>query len=287
MAGCQESPSPLGQFGDQLKDLLCKTIEQQTRDLDERERRVAEREQKLEEYFAQQHSSCKVVLRVGQRQFWTTSSVLLSRPDTYFHGMLNPEFKREDDGTFFIARDGESFAHVLEYLTYGEISLDPDSPLLGRICADADFYGLPGLREAAERLSAGRLSHGMWQSSVSAAHNSLIKWDVTVVEASPWLCSLSEDMTQVTLTRDGTYLVSVKVTSNPHSGNQGIQLCLNSSVVDTAYGTSYEGCACLFTYSLTSVVTATAKDAVSVRNFTSSSTVVINSPSNLRVQLLS
>jgi len=287
-AMAEEPSNPLAQFGDKLKDLLCKTIERQTADLDQRERRVAEREQRLETYFRHQHSSSKVVLRVGQQQFWTSSDVLLSKPDTYFHGMLNPEFRREDDGTCFIARDGESFACVLEYLTYGDISLPASSPLLGRVKADADFYGLPGLREAVERREGGggRLSQGMWQSNVAAAHDCLIKWDATVIPASLALCALSEDLTQVILAQEGTYLVCVKVTSNPHSGNQGVQLCLNNIVVDTAYGTSYEGCACLFTYSLNSVVSAGPKDTISVRNITSSSTVVINSPSNLRIQLL-
>eukprot|EP00418_Pyrodinium_bahamense_P025326 CAMPEP_0179148664 /NCGR_PEP_ID=MMETSP0796-20121207/71962_1 /TAXON_ID=73915 /ORGANISM="Pyrodinium bahamense, Strain pbaha01" /LENGTH=292 /DNA_ID=CAMNT_0020849413 /DNA_START=68 /DNA_END=946 /DNA_ORIENTATION=- len=291
MVDRQEDPSspcsPLTHFGDQLKDLLCTTIERQTKELDERERQITEREQKLDAYLTQQHSSRKVVLRVGQQQFWTTSDVLLSKPDTYFHGMLNPDFQREDDGSYFIARDGQSFACVLEYLTYGELSPPADNAVLARVRADADFYGLPGLREAVERFAGnGRLFHGMWQSSLSAAHNSFIKWDVIAVEASPALCTLSEDLTQVSFAKEGTYLICVKVTSNPHSGNQGIQLFLNGTIADTAYGTSYEGCACLFTYTLNSVLNAGAKDTISVKNITSSSTVVINSPSNLRIQAL-
>jgi len=278
--------TPLAQFSDQLKDLLRNTIEKQTRELDERERAIAEREQKFEEYLRHQHSSRKVVMRVGQEVFYTASDVLLSQPDTYFHGMLNPEFRQEEDGTYFIARDGQSFGYVLEYLTYGELHSSVDAAHCGKLRADADFYGLPGLREAVDRLTPPLSGppQAMWQSTMQACHNSPIKWNVSVIDANPSLFTLSEDLTQITVNKGGTFLVFGKVSGNPNNGSVGIHLYQNASLVDTVYGTSYEGSPYPFTYTINSVVIAKASDTLSVKNLTGQSTVVANSPSSLRLQ---
>lgn len=94
-----------------------------------------------------------IVIRVGQDIFHTTSAVLLCHPETYFHGMLSGNFKKQEDGSYFIARDGESFKYILEFMTYGRLcSAIHDRGLLRKLLVDADFYGLSTLYKQVEQM---------------------------------------------------------------------------------------------------------------------------------------
>jgi hypothetical protein len=65
--------------------------------------------------------------------------------------MLNPQFKKMSDDTYFIARDPTSFQYVLEFLTYGSLLSDiQDEGVLKKLIADADFYQLPALQKQAK-----------------------------------------------------------------------------------------------------------------------------------------
>lgn len=72
-----------------------------------------------------------ITLNVGGRKFQTLRKTLLSVPGTFFVGML--ECAEEE---YFIDRDGENFAQVLNFLR-GAVSIDAVDP------DDARFYALP------------------------------------------------------------------------------------------------------------------------------------------------
>jgi hypothetical protein len=72
-----------------------------------------------------------VKLNVGGRRFETLRSTLLSVPGTYFHGLLDCQPAEE----YFIDRDGEKFAPILNYLRGARNEwIDPE---------EAGFYALP------------------------------------------------------------------------------------------------------------------------------------------------
>jgi hypothetical protein len=72
-----------------------------------------------------------VKLNVGGVRYETFRSTLLSKPDTFFIGMLQCKSETE----YFIDRDGKKFEAVLNYLR-GAASLSTVDPI------EADFYAL-------------------------------------------------------------------------------------------------------------------------------------------------
>ncbi|KAK3239389.1 hypothetical protein CYMTET_50684 [Cymbomonas tetramitiformis] len=173
----------LNSFKSQLDELISGTLEERCRELDERERNVQKREETITSVFESlkhaTHEGISIV--VGNTVYNTTRAILLSKSDSFFQGflhagakplsgssskplsqqwlMLCKEHSQEElnddnsssDEKLFIARDGEIFHYVLEYLTYGDVfSPIPDKGTLCKLKKDAEFYRLPELSRLLE-----------------------------------------------------------------------------------------------------------------------------------------
>jgi len=88
----------------------------------------------------------KVVVKVGNKEFHTTSDILCSKDDgSYFSALLRFPGKRESDGSFFIPREPELFDYVLEFLIHGRLFPIKDERLLLKLAEEANYYALPTL----------------------------------------------------------------------------------------------------------------------------------------------
>jgi hypothetical protein len=84
-----------------------------------------------------------VRLNVGGQLFWTTRETLVGRGRVnYFDTLLSSRFPslRDDDGAYFIDRDGHLFAPLLSYLRTGRLVAPPNVPykyVLLHVCCRA------------------------------------------------------------------------------------------------------------------------------------------------------
>ncbi len=68
-----------------------------------------------------------IELNVGGRHFTTFQSTLEKYPDTFFDALVSDRWETKDkDGRYFIDRDGDLFAHILNYLRTDRISKQVD-----------------------------------------------------------------------------------------------------------------------------------------------------------------
>lgn len=270
-------PNVLARFGEELEVLLRNTVAEKSKEIEAREALVAEREAKTNRFLAAQHSADKVVLRVGQETFYTTRSTLLREPESYFHGMLSEDFKREEDGSFFVDRDATSFRYVLEYLVYGDLLSNVNDPaVLRKLEIDADFYCLPPLLEQVRQRQQGGRSCGnlaVWRSDRNASQGTFQAWTVEDIPPDAKLYQRSGDDTKVTVQREGAFLVEAQLTSGPSNGNYYVALCKNSAEISCSYGTArHESSSYSFTYTVSAMLRLAAGDEISVRNCTGSQT---------------
>ena len=99
------------------------------------------------------HNYNHVKLNVGGRYFVVTREVLKQYPESIFGRMLSGKacaFKKREDGSFYVVRDGTNFHHILEYLRYGIISDDVIRECGVSLHDDAKFYMLPFLEKRIE-----------------------------------------------------------------------------------------------------------------------------------------
>eukprot|EP01112_Ceratiomyxa_fruticulosa_P017831 TRINITY_DN5625_c0_g1_i1.p1 TRINITY_DN5625_c0_g1~~TRINITY_DN5625_c0_g1_i1.p1 ORF type:complete len:160 (-),score=10.66 TRINITY_DN5625_c0_g1_i1:59-538(-) len=91
-------------------------------------------------------SSRIVKLNVGGVLFTTTSSTLTSHGENFFSGLLSGRFGdlKDENGAFFIDRNGEYFSHILEFLRTSELTVPQgvDKKLISR---EARFYSIESL----------------------------------------------------------------------------------------------------------------------------------------------
>ncbi|KAJ3293469.1 hypothetical protein HK104_004440 [Borealophlyctis nickersoniae] len=93
-----------------------------------------------------------VKLNVGGQRFLTTRETLTSQ-SAYFTALLGKDFKTPTmvDDHIFIDRDGELFAHILQYLRGGTYPILYDGvtgfdyPTYAKIKHEAMFYGIDAL----------------------------------------------------------------------------------------------------------------------------------------------
>ncbi|KAI6193538.1 hypothetical protein M3Y96_01028800 [Aphelenchoides besseyi] len=101
-----------------------------------------------------------VQLNVGGARFATTKSTLISRePDSFFTQLVQaddvgdlPEPWRSaacrlDNGAYFIDRDGDLFAYVLDYLRNGKLLLPDNFKEIARLREETSFYQLVGMNQ--------------------------------------------------------------------------------------------------------------------------------------------
>jgi len=96
-----------------------------------------------------------IVLNVGGTHFPTHRETLLTAGGSFFVKMLSNDsnFTVSPDGTYFIDRSPGTFTYILNYLRDGELFINSDDEYLRRhLLADAEYYGLPELKDYLNRM---------------------------------------------------------------------------------------------------------------------------------------
>ena len=80
----------------------------------------------------------------------TSTLTLTKEPNSMLSAMFSGRhaLRQDDDGAYFIDRDGTHFRYVLNYLRDGGFrpgSLPADPCFLGELCTEAEYYQLAGL----------------------------------------------------------------------------------------------------------------------------------------------
>lgn len=90
-----------------------------------------------------------VHLNVGGRRFSTTSGTLLGRGVNYFSGLLSGHYRAsvDEQGAFFLDRNGDYFAPILDYLRTGKLRCPPNLSIEG-LLEEAHFFSIDLLIEA-------------------------------------------------------------------------------------------------------------------------------------------
>ena len=112
--------------------------------------------------LANVHFGENIKIDVGGRIFKTSLKTLRKEPESVLALMFSEKFdlKKEDDGSFFIDRDGTVFHHVLNYLRDGEILEDAIEDHEQQLQREAEFYGLSGLKELIHNYKHVKLNVG-------------------------------------------------------------------------------------------------------------------------------
>lgn len=117
--------------------------------------------------YAQQQD--KVKLDVGGQRFSTSKSTLLSQPDTFFSEIFSGEAGielDEDDGSYFIDRDGRHFHYILDYLRAPDEFQVPRNPVvLKELLKEIDYYRVVRLHGST---AWGLLPAGLRTANVAA-----------------------------------------------------------------------------------------------------------------------
>jgi hypothetical protein len=96
-----------------------------------------------------------VNFNVGGKVFTTTRETLVSDQDSLLAQMLDGRSTtavRDENGAYFIDRDPDTFAAVLEFLRTGQVFMTSGNGAGGdpkRMSEASMFYQIPGLRDAA------------------------------------------------------------------------------------------------------------------------------------------
>ncbi|XP_035678804.1 BTB/POZ domain-containing protein KCTD15-like [Branchiostoma floridae] len=90
-----------------------------------------------------------VALNVGGHIYTTSLSTLTSYPDSMLGAMFSGDIPtgRDDQGRYFIDRDGELFRFVLNFLRTTELLLPDDFKEISQLKKEADFYQIQPLIE--------------------------------------------------------------------------------------------------------------------------------------------
>jgi hypothetical protein len=119
--------------------------EKQRREVEES--RVALEEEKAAMEKAHTFQKSKIQLDIGGHTFTTLRQTLTSVPDTYFASLFSGRFELtpDDDGAYFLDRDGGQFHHILSFLRDPQsfkLNADLTEGQRGEPEVEARFYGL-------------------------------------------------------------------------------------------------------------------------------------------------
>lgn len=105
--------------------------------------------------------SNQVTLDVGGKRFKTSLSTLRKEPNTMLAAMFSGrhELTPDEDGSYFIDRDGTHFCFVLDFLRDGDDACLPKKKdVLERLLREADFYQIERLSSSIGKLLKPQLS---------------------------------------------------------------------------------------------------------------------------------
>ncbi|KAJ3193804.1 hypothetical protein HK101_004068 [Irineochytrium annulatum] len=174
-----------------------------------------------------------VAIRVGDRLFNASREVLLGA--SYFSHLLKNKKRKRDDEPYFVPRDGDVFEHVLRFLTYKDLgTLSNDMRRL--VLSDADFYGLPALKERATaslklRVNSQITSHrGMLLLQSAKPHASILVWKNSECDNRYYTplridTSSLHDVHSVMIVEEGDYFVNIRALGDKEAENELILSC--------------------------------------------------------------
>jgi hypothetical protein len=81
---------------------------------------------------------------VGGRVFKVSRALINAIPDSMLARMISETWEKEPGKPMFIDRDGDKFAHVLDYLRYGSIEL-PVTVTQAMFQRELDYYSIPAV----------------------------------------------------------------------------------------------------------------------------------------------
>eukprot|EP01116_Phalansterium_solitarium_P006720 TRINITY_DN19068_c0_g1_i1.p1 TRINITY_DN19068_c0_g1~~TRINITY_DN19068_c0_g1_i1.p1 ORF type:complete len:282 (-),score=18.43 TRINITY_DN19068_c0_g1_i1:171-1016(-) len=94
-------------------------------------------------------SQSRVKLDIGGHRFTTTRATLTSQfePNSYFTALFSGrhELQLDDDGFFFIDRDGHLFGKILSWLRSGVLPVVASEHERASLLAEAEYFALDGL----------------------------------------------------------------------------------------------------------------------------------------------
>jgi len=98
-------------------------------------------------------SSTLVKLNIGGFKFLTSYSTLTKYPDTFFTSLLNDRLPstKDEDGYYFIDRDGHFFPSILTFLRTDEISINPHLCTREDVLREAKFFSIQPLIDRLEQ----------------------------------------------------------------------------------------------------------------------------------------
>ena len=139
-------------------NLFLNLLDANLKGLDEATKNYKEVSMKLSDV----HFGENVKINVGGRMFTTSLKTLRRESESVLALMFSGNFdlKKEDDGLFFIDRDGTSFHHILNYLRDGKIPEVVIEDHESEMQREADFYGLSGLKEQIHNYNHVKLNVG-------------------------------------------------------------------------------------------------------------------------------
>lgn len=94
------------------------------------------------------HFASKIKLNVGGKIYKTTLDTLRKDPHSMLCAMFSGKFDLkadEEDGAYFIDRDGKLFRYILNFLRDGELLLPNDRSLREQLLKEAEFYQVQGV----------------------------------------------------------------------------------------------------------------------------------------------
>jgi len=152
-----------------------------------------------------------------------------------------------------IPRDGDTFAYVLEYLTYGKlITTELPVAIQEKLIIDADYFLLPELKEQAlkakgavassgilDTKTIGTRQVGQWTSNSGAAAGGYWNWNVEKLNRPPGAFTVSGNT--ITVTTAGVYQINIRVTNASATNGEYSALYLNGAIAAYSYSFASQG----------------------------------------------
>ncbi|KAJ3194750.1 EF-hand domain-containing protein 1 [Irineochytrium annulatum] len=191
----------------EIQAAVKKEFDSREKELVEREQELSKREARIKGFWTTDNTNCEqVVIRVGQRLFYTSRDVLLSQPDSYFSGLLSDKFKRKDgDEPYFVPRDADSFEEVLRFMVYGRIVSSLSDGMKYRLERDAEFYGLPALSLAVAAVGSSALTGDdgvvvLNQENQPPLVGDVLQWRLRVIDSKTYATPLlAKNLSYITI----------------------------------------------------------------------------------------
>ena len=130
-----------------------------------------------------------VKFNVGGKHFEVSRALIEQNLDTMLSKMISEVWEKEPEKPMFIDRDGDMFAHVLNYLRYGSIELSTTIPQ-AMFKRELDYYGIQLNEFAVQQQSIAEITGSLYNKIADGKikYNSLF---ILAVECNNSFCQNS------------------------------------------------------------------------------------------------